>query len=150
MNIQFLLLTSPVQYVFPRAYERIHLYGALLEISCVVMSDTSMVNSIITKRDRECFQCRMVSGCGLIGSGLYVCHHTKKYQNQVGKAAMYAIASGTFARAHISYCCSDDMSTDPTRSRGHRVIYTLQKNFINDWYQRASLISLLFNASLNA
>ncbi|XP_011152135.1 uncharacterized protein LOC105190852 [Harpegnathos saltator] len=57
------------------------------------MSDISMVNSIITKRDRECFACRMISGCGLFGSGLYVYHHTKKYQNPAGQAAMYAISS---------------------------------------------------------
>lgn len=63
-----------------------------------------MVNSIITKRDRECFACRMVSGCGLVGSGLYVYHHTKKFQNPAGQAVMYAISSGMYIAANTSYC----------------------------------------------
>ncbi|XP_076292172.1 uncharacterized protein LOC143214703 [Lasioglossum baleicum] len=54
---------------------------------------TGTVNSFIKNRDRDCLGCRIFSGCGLIGSGLYVSYHTKKFQN-MGKPIMYSIASG--------------------------------------------------------
>ncbi|CAK9826662.1 hypothetical protein ANTRET_LOCUS4469 [Anthophora retusa] len=57
------------------------------------MQETSTVRSIITNRNRDCLSCRIVSGIGLIGSGLYVSHHSKKFQKTVGKAVMYSIGS---------------------------------------------------------
>ncbi|CAK9818525.1 hypothetical protein ANTQUA_LOCUS9835 [Anthophora quadrimaculata] len=57
------------------------------------MQETSTVRSIITNRNRDCLSCRIVSGIGLIGSGLYVSHHSKKFQKNVGKAVMYSIGS---------------------------------------------------------
>ncbi|KAK2576003.1 hypothetical protein KPH14_007362 [Odynerus spinipes] len=54
---------------------------------------SSTVNSIITSRNRDCLGCRIVSGLGLVGSGLYVSHHSRKLQNSKGKTAMYTIGS---------------------------------------------------------
>lgn len=66
------------------------------------MSNVHTVNSIVSNRNRDCFECRMLSGGGLVAAGLYVCHHSKQYQHQAGKAAMYSVASGTL-RKIISY-----------------------------------------------
>ncbi|CAK9818280.1 hypothetical protein ANTPLA_LOCUS9707 [Anthophora plagiata] len=57
------------------------------------MQETSTVKSIITNRNRDCLSCRIVSGIGLIGSGLYVSHHSKKFQKNVGKVIMCSIGS---------------------------------------------------------
>lgn len=50
--------------------------------------------SIITNRDRDCLACRIVSGSGLIGAGLYVAYHSKKFNKTPGKFVMSAIAGG--------------------------------------------------------
>ncbi|KAI4483746.1 uncharacterized protein LOC122514341 [Polistes fuscatus] len=55
---------------------------------------SSTVNSIITNRDRDCLACRIISGGGLIGAGLYVSYNSKKLQKTKGKAVMYTLASG--------------------------------------------------------
>ncbi|XP_029051559.1 uncharacterized protein LOC114880093 [Osmia bicornis bicornis] len=54
---------------------------------------SSTVDNIINHRNRDCLGCRIVSGCGLIGSGLYVSHHSKKFQRNIGKSIMYTIGS---------------------------------------------------------
>ncbi|EZA50810.1 hypothetical protein DMN91_001847 [Ooceraea biroi] len=51
------------------------------------------MNSIVNNRNRDCFECRLLSGGGLFAAGLYVYHHSKQYHNQIGKATMYSIAS---------------------------------------------------------
>lgn len=58
------------------------------------MTNVHTVNSMISNRNRDCLECRLLSGSGLVAAGLYVCHHSKQYQKQVGKAAMYSVASG--------------------------------------------------------
>lgn len=58
------------------------------------MQETTTVKSIINNRNRDCLSCRIISGCGLIGSGLYVSHHSKKFQKTIGKTVMYSIGSG--------------------------------------------------------
>lgn len=52
--------------------------------------------SIITNRDRDCLSCRLVSGTGLIGLGLYVSYHSKKFNRTPGKFIMFSLASGNF------------------------------------------------------
>ncbi|XP_017875998.1 uncharacterized protein LOC108622568 [Ceratina calcarata] len=58
------------------------------------MEETSTVKSMINNRSRDCLSCRIFSGCGLIGSGLYVWHHTKNMQKPIGKTVMYSIGTG--------------------------------------------------------
>jgi len=71
------------------------------------MTNIHTVNSMISNRNRDCLECRLLSGGGLVAAGLYVCHHSKQYQKQVGKAAMYSVASGMSVRAsNISRCGS--------------------------------------------
>ncbi|KOC67937.1 hypothetical protein WH47_12267 [Habropoda laboriosa] len=57
------------------------------------MQETSTVGSVINNRNRDCLSCRIVSGFGIIGSGLYVWHHSKKFQKNIGKTIMYSIGS---------------------------------------------------------
>ncbi|XP_011878138.1 PREDICTED: uncharacterized protein LOC105567685 [Vollenhovia emeryi] len=57
------------------------------------MTNVHTVNSMISNRNRDCLECRLLSGGGLVAAGLYVCHHSKQYQKQAGKAAMYSVAS---------------------------------------------------------
>lgn len=47
--------------------------------------------SVITNRDRDCLLCRTVSGGGLIGAGIYVAHHSKKFNKTPGKTIMFTI-----------------------------------------------------------
>lgn len=55
---------------------------------------TGTVNKFINNRNRDCFGCRIVSGCGVIGCGLYVSYYAKKFQKNIGKSIMYSIGSG--------------------------------------------------------
>lgn len=64
---------------------------------------SSTVDNIINHRNRDCLGCRIVSGCGLIGSGLYVSHHSKKFQKNIGKSIMYTIGSGNSFSFHLFY-----------------------------------------------
>lgn len=58
---------------------------------------SSIVNSVINNRKRDCLGCRMFSGIGLLGSGLYVYHHTKKFQGNITVPIMYSIGSALIA-----------------------------------------------------
>lgn len=73
---------------------------------------SSTINSIITNRDRDCLACRIVSGGGLIGSGLYVLYHSKKLQKPKGKAVLYTITGGMCInyRINISFFASSILS----------------------------------------
>ncbi|XP_033198522.1 uncharacterized protein LOC117242635 [Bombus vosnesenskii] len=57
------------------------------------MQETSTVKGMISNRNRDCLGCRIFSGCGLIGSGLYVAYHSKKFQKWTGKTTMYTMGS---------------------------------------------------------
>ncbi|XP_026831252.1 uncharacterized protein LOC113563625 isoform X2 [Ooceraea biroi] len=59
------------------------------------------MNSIVNNRNRDCFECRLLSGGGLFAAGLYVYHHSKQYHNQIGKATMYSIASDPFLSPYL-------------------------------------------------
>lgn len=56
---------------------------------------TGSLNSVVSNRNRDCLACRLVSGAGLIGAGLYVSHNSKKFDKKTGKTIMFSIASGT-------------------------------------------------------
>jgi len=45
---------------------------------------------------RDCLECRIISGLGLIGSSAYVAHHTKKLQqsSRIGQLFSITFASG--------------------------------------------------------
>ncbi|OXU20821.1 uncharacterized protein LOC116417258 [Nasonia vitripennis] len=60
------------------------------------MDKLSEATSIVSNRDRECFSCRLVSGTGLVGAGLYIGYHSKNLQKTVGKTIMLCIAGTTF------------------------------------------------------
>ncbi|XP_015589299.1 uncharacterized protein LOC107264959 [Cephus cinctus] len=55
------------------------------------------VNNILTNRNRDCIACRLISGAGLIGAGIYVSHHRKKFNKTIGKSIMFSIACGLMA-----------------------------------------------------
>lgn len=61
------------------------------------MQETSTIKSMISNRNRDCLGCRIFSGCGLIGSGLYVAYHSKKFQKWTGKTTMYTMGSGNLS-----------------------------------------------------
>jgi len=65
------------------------------------MSNTCTVNNIINNRNRNCFECRLLSGGGLVAAGSYVYYHSKQYHNRIGKMTMYSIASGMFSYANM-------------------------------------------------
>lgn len=50
-------------------------------------------HSVVTGRNRDCLACRLVSGGGLIGAGIYVAHHSKKFNKTTGKSIMFSIAA---------------------------------------------------------
>ncbi|XP_036147939.1 DNA repair protein RAD50-like isoform X2 [Monomorium pharaonis] len=47
----------------------------------------------VDQQQEPCLECRLLSGGDFVAAGLYVCHHSKRYQKQVGKAVMYSSAS---------------------------------------------------------
>ncbi|KAK0079047.1 hypothetical protein PV326_008988 [Microctonus aethiopoides] len=51
-----------------------------------ILRSTLMIKcqSVITNRDRNCLACRLTSGCGLIGAGLYVAYQSKKFNRKPG------------------------------------------------------------------
>ena len=59
--------------------------------------------SIITGRNRDCTGCRLVSGSGLIGAGLYVAYHSKEFKKATGKTIMLAIAGSKLFINALSY-----------------------------------------------
>ncbi|XP_033217097.1 uncharacterized protein LOC117172913 [Belonocnema kinseyi] len=58
---------------------------------------TETVKSVITNRDRGCLGCRLISGCGLFGSGMYVSYHSKKFQKLPGKSIMLTVGGALMA-----------------------------------------------------
>ncbi|XP_043480407.1 uncharacterized protein LOC122510069 [Leptopilina heterotoma] len=55
------------------------------------------IKSVITNRDRTCLGCRLVSGCGLLGSGMYVSYHSKKFQKIPVKSVMLTVGGALMA-----------------------------------------------------
>lgn len=53
----------------------------------------SEITSIVSSRNRDCTGCRIISGSGLIGAGLYIAYHSQKLQKTVGKTVMFGIAA---------------------------------------------------------
>ncbi|XP_046750978.1 uncharacterized protein LOC124414104 [Diprion similis] len=49
--------------------------------------------SVVTSRDRDCLGCRLVSGGGLIGAGIYVAYHSKQFNKITGKSVMFSFAA---------------------------------------------------------
>lgn len=50
--------------------------------------------SVITNRDRNCTSCRVISGCGLLGAGLYVLFHSRKCKAIGSKLFVSSLGSG--------------------------------------------------------
>lgn len=66
--------------------------------------------SVVTSRDRDCFLCRITSGSGLIGAGLYVSYHSKKFNKKPGKTMMFSIASGKLLPESINKKQNSDVN----------------------------------------
>lgn len=49
--------------------------------------------SIITQRSRDCVPCKLISGGGLVGSGLYIAYHGRKFEG-IGAKAMFTASFG--------------------------------------------------------
>lgn len=54
------------------------------------------MGSLITNRDRNCLSCRIVSGGGLVGVGLYLGYYAKKNQSANGKVILFGLGGGEF------------------------------------------------------
>ncbi|KAK0164862.1 hypothetical protein PV328_003431 [Microctonus aethiopoides] len=68
----------------------------VLQIRCDDLIESDHVGerqSVITNRDRNCLACRLTSGCGLIGAGLYVAYQSKKFNRKPGVIFMYSFAT---------------------------------------------------------
>lgn len=50
--------------------------------------------SVITNRDRDCLSCRLISGGGLVGAGIYVSYCSKQFNKTPGKSIMFSFAGG--------------------------------------------------------
>lgn len=50
-------------------------------------------NSLISKRHKDCFACRIVSGAGLFAMGSYVWYHSKTRAGP-GRTIMITVAAG--------------------------------------------------------
>lgn len=50
--------------------------------------------SVITQRSRDCLGCRLVSGGGLVGVGVYISYQSKRANNVTFKIIMNTIALG--------------------------------------------------------
>ena len=48
--------------------------------------------SFVSGRDRDCVGCKLVSGSGLVGAGLYIGYHSRNLQKIVGKTVMLCLA----------------------------------------------------------
>ncbi|XP_077296906.1 uncharacterized protein LOC143918746 [Arctopsyche grandis] len=48
--------------------------------------------SVVTGRDRDCWGCRMVSGCGLVGIGAYLATFSKKNPATLGKGILATLS----------------------------------------------------------
>uniref|UniRef100_A0ABD2XHK9 Distal membrane-arm assembly complex protein 1-like domain-containing protein n=1 Tax=Trichogramma kaykai TaxID=54128 RepID=A0ABD2XHK9_9HYME len=53
--------------------------------------------SIISSRDRDCLGCRLVSGSGLIGAGLYILYHARGMTKVAGKSIMFTAGGASMA-----------------------------------------------------
>lgn len=60
-------------------------------------------NSILAKRHKDCFACRIVSGTGLIAMGAYVWYHSKT-RSKAGKVIMIGVSTGKYS-ARKRYNC---------------------------------------------
>lgn len=52
------------------------------------------IGSVITQRSRDCLGCRLVSGGGLLGVGVYISYQSKRANNLTFKIIMNTIALG--------------------------------------------------------
>ncbi|KAF4526595.1 hypothetical protein B566_EDAN006410, partial [Ephemera danica] len=50
------------------------------------------MTSVISQRPRDCLSCRIVSGGGLIGAGIYISIHSKKSSNNAFRVVMNILA----------------------------------------------------------
>ncbi|EAT34580.1 AAEL013191-PA [Aedes aegypti] len=52
-----------------------------------------MTESVVANRHKDCLPCRIVSGTGVLGMGVYVWIQAKKRPQAVGRFAMYGVAA---------------------------------------------------------
>lgn len=56
------------------------------------MSDP--IRELVMNRDRDCMTCRITSGAGLMGAGLYLCYFARTQASRFGKSVMYSFGIG--------------------------------------------------------
>lgn len=59
--------------------------------------------SIISSRHQDCTGCRLISGTGLVGAGLYIAYHSQKLQKTIGKMIMLGIAGSKIMLLNIFF-----------------------------------------------
>ncbi|XP_058823907.1 uncharacterized protein LOC131684783 [Topomyia yanbarensis] len=52
-----------------------------------------MTDSVVGNRHKNCLPCRLVSGAGVLGMGIYVWVQAQKRPQTVGRFAMYGVAA---------------------------------------------------------
>ncbi|XP_058454477.1 uncharacterized protein LOC131432298 [Malaya genurostris] len=52
-----------------------------------------MTESVVSSRHKDCLPCRIISGTGVIGMGIYVWVQAQKRPQKVGRFAMCGIAA---------------------------------------------------------
>uniref|UniRef100_A0A182N502 Distal membrane-arm assembly complex protein 1-like domain-containing protein n=1 Tax=Anopheles dirus TaxID=7168 RepID=A0A182N502_9DIPT len=52
-----------------------------------------MTDSVVSNRHKDCMPCRLVSGLGVIGMGVYIARHAQKRPNKFGRYSMLTVAA---------------------------------------------------------
>ncbi|XP_052889507.1 uncharacterized protein LOC128297843 [Anopheles moucheti] len=52
-----------------------------------------MTDSVVSNRHKDCMPCRLVSGFGVIGMGVYIALQGQKRPNKLGRYSMFGIAT---------------------------------------------------------
>ncbi|XP_050071691.1 uncharacterized protein LOC126559564 [Anopheles maculipalpis] len=52
-----------------------------------------MTDSVVSNRHKDCIPCRLISGFGVIGMGMYIALHAQKRPNPLGRYSMFGIAT---------------------------------------------------------
>uniref|UniRef100_A0A182VQT1 Distal membrane-arm assembly complex protein 1-like domain-containing protein n=1 Tax=Anopheles minimus TaxID=112268 RepID=A0A182VQT1_9DIPT len=52
-----------------------------------------MSDSVISNRHKDCLPCRLISGFGVIGMGVYIALHGQKRPTKLGRYSMFGVAT---------------------------------------------------------
>lgn len=63
----------------------------------MVNTESTQESSVVAKRFDDCLPCRLISGFGVIGIGLYLSHQGRKQTGKFSKYALLGLATGKIA-----------------------------------------------------